>query len=443
MSSGWTETDANNTTLKGSASNDRFGMDVALSSSGQRLAVAIQRTNTGRGSVEVYDLSSDTWSAVGSSFPSSSDLDENARLSAIAMSANGTRIVYGAHRHQSSSNTANGKIAVFDWNGSNWTEVDSIVSTYEFHDVRENLGESIAMSEDGSKLVVSARNYSETGSNDAKKGRILFYEVSGGSLQSFAQSDGIAGNNEYENFGECVDMSADGSYVIASTRANDSNHTDSKGRTRIYKYNGTNYIRKIEIQGSAGDGLGVRCGINGDGDLAFTVSRDSAYIKIYERGGDNGETWTERSDTWPTSESWTDTSTDTIRDVKMNSDGTVIAIASTTSLVVNKTFVYQYNSSNTTWELVDEKIEPFSGNFNFYGNSVALSSTGEYVGVGVPGAQVDSTNNVGRAFVYQNDSLGSGGEGGGEGEGGGGGNPFIMVKGGFFQVAGDGSILVQ
>ena len=458
-SSGWSEIDASNTTLKGSAANDRFGFDVALSSSGQRLAVASQRTNSSRGSVQVYDLGSEsTWSSVGSSFPPSTELDSGSRLSAIAMSADGTRIVYGAARHDfdSTNQCGHGKIGVYRYNSSSssWVSVGSEEGEDQTNTSdREKLGTSVAISSDGTRIAVGAPNYKDFNPIDAhpsitsysSAGRVLIFSVSDSALTQIGIQNGQRGRSNNEELGQSVGLSSDGTYMIASSS------NLSNGMTRIHKWNTSTsrYNQQIAIEGSNNSNLGFRCGINGDGDVAFTVSQTDAEIKIYTRGGTDGETWTERSDTWPSSTeaSWrTGASNKLIRDVTFNSDGTVIAITANDYNVQSKCFVYQYNSSNTTWELVDAEINPMDDtNFGISNNSVALSSTGEYVAMGMPGAVVDATNNVGRSFVFQNSSLASSsGESGGGESGGGGGGGFIMIKNtGSFQVAGTGAITVK
>jgi 6-phosphogluconolactonase (cycloisomerase 2 family) len=439
--SGWTELDQSNTTLQGAATNDRFGRDVTLSNDGQFLAVVSERSNGGRGEVNVFELNSGSWQSRGAAFPTGTTfLDADSRMTAVAMNANGDRVVFGASRHGLDGTTGFGKIAVFDWDGTNWTEVGNVVSTEDTAGRREGLGAAVAMSEDGQRIVVSGRTFSSDAGTGVEVGRILFFEIDNGTLQSFAQSDGIAGDVTDEQFGESVDISADGAYVIASSRADDS--SSSKGRTRIYKYNdGTSqYDEQIEIQGSTNSYLGLRCGINGDGDIAFTVSRDDAEIKIYTRGGVDGETWTERTDTWPSAAeaSWrTGNSNELIRDVSINKAGDVIAVSASVLGIPLRTFVYKYNSSNTTWELVDAHIQPTTDSFGASVGSNALSETGEFVAMGMPGIVIESQNNRGKAYVYQNSSLAAAEEEEDEGR-------FVTVKGtGFMTLRGDAKLTIR
>jgi hypothetical protein len=96
---------------------------IALSSDGNRVAVGTRLTpNTGCGRVHIYDVSAGgQWTQMGSALVGSAG--ESYFGQSIALSSNGNRIVVGSPSPGGRSFFGPGRIRVYDWVSSQWTQV--------------------------------------------------------------------------------------------------------------------------------------------------------------------------------------------------------------------------------------------------------------------------------------------------------------------------------
>jgi hypothetical protein len=136
----WTEDESQwsqvGSDLNGLVAGEFFGYDVALSSNGDRVAIG-SFSFTGGGVVRIYDLIENQWIQAGE------DLEGGADQSRLGISSDGNRLVIGS---------VEVAVRVYDWTGSQWT-VASQLSSDEFGD---GFGWFVALSADGNRLVVSA-----------------------------------------------------------------------------------------------------------------------------------------------------------------------------------------------------------------------------------------------------------------------------------------------
>ena len=116
----WTQVGSD---LDGEAAGNVFGSSVALSSDGTRVdigAPGIYDNGEGAGHVRVYDWTGSQWTQVGS------DLDGEAADNyfglSVALSLNGTRVAIGAPGNSDNGDSA-GHVRVYDWTGSHRTQV--------------------------------------------------------------------------------------------------------------------------------------------------------------------------------------------------------------------------------------------------------------------------------------------------------------------------------
>jgi hypothetical protein len=166
--------------MNGEAIGDKFGSNVALSKDGKIVAVSARRNSAtpqqyGSGQIQVYKEQSDaTWTQLGDEI--NGDNDGQFGFS-LAMSADGTRVAGGANLDNGDGKGfATGNVRVFDFDeGTNaWIQVgDELVG----QDRADEFGQSVALSGDGVVLVVGTK-FGVGGEEQERTGHVkVFYQA--------------------------------------------------------------------------------------------------------------------------------------------------------------------------------------------------------------------------------------------------------------------------
>lgn len=191
-----------------------------------------------------------------------------------------------------------------------------------------------------------------------------------------------------------VSISSDGNTVAIGAKTNDNVNGVDAGHVRVYRFNeaeSTWFQLGQDIDGiNAGDRSGQDVSLSSDGE---TVAIGAPY-----HNGELGHVMIFRlvNDSWsqlgsfidgPTGGKWFGEFLD------MSSDGKTVAAA---SRATNPQTVHVYRLSNdgSSWSQLGSTIE---GSYGQLGHSLALSSDGNTIGVGVPGYN----SAAGQVLVYQ------------------------------------------
>lgn len=186
---------------------------VSLSGDGQRLAVGnwLTTNNDGsRGAVWVYEWDGSQWTQLGSPVTAQVNVTFFVGIT-VALSADGSRLAAGAHQSSATPNGIEGAFAVYDFGGGSWSLLGNIVYGSQ---PGEQLGTSIDISGDGNRVVVGAPGYGEQNNSgmDITAGRALVFDWSGNAWSQVGnavvgRTDGPAGIR----LGQSVAISKDGS----------------------------------------------------------------------------------------------------------------------------------------------------------------------------------------------------------------------------------------
>ena len=280
---GWTQVGAD---IDGEASFDNFGWSVAMSSDGSRIAVGAHQ-NDGNGAnaghVRVYDWNGTGWVQVGG------DIDgENANDYAgwsVAMSADGSRVAVGAIGNDGNGADA-GHVRVFDWNGSSWTQVGGDIYGEAAGDAS---GSSVAVSSDGSRVAVGARNADAAGGKYGA-GHVRVFDWNG---TAWVQVGGdIDGEASYDSFGHSVAMSSDGSRIAAGAYRNDGVGHNA-GHARVFAWDGSSWVQVgNDIDGEAStDSSGHSVAMSSDGSriavgaIGNYGGNESGHVRVFDWNG--------------------------------------------------------------------------------------------------------------------------------------------------------------
>ena len=151
----------------------------------------------------------------------------------VAMSSDGNTVVIGALLSDGAGSNS-GHARVYGWDGAAWVQVGADIDGEAAND---QSGYSVAMSSDGSTVVIGAPH---SDGNGASAGHARVYHWTGAVwVQVGADLDGEAA---LDQAGRSVAMSSDGSTVVIGAHGNDGNGPDA-GHARVYQWTGAAWVQ--------------------------------------------------------------------------------------------------------------------------------------------------------------------------------------------------------
>ena len=249
------------------------GNIISLSDDGTRLAVGDPEYGNagfgGYGIVRVFSRGSTAWTQLGSGIQgqTTGELWGNA----VAISGDGTRVAVGAPASDAGNYITTpdiGQVHVFEWSGSAWGQVGSSLQGLGYStslggynsSTGQNFGSSLALSEDGDRLIVGAPNHSE---GDNFSGEVTVFDWNGTSWGIAGSS--INGSQYGEKLGSSVAISSDGNRI--AVKAGKKIGGTLRGSVRVFGWNGSAWDQlSVDIVQSGVD-LGTDVDIAGNGSI--------------------------------------------------------------------------------------------------------------------------------------------------------------------------------
>ena len=197
--------------IYGETSYDRSGYSVSLSGDGSTVAVGAisndgdDETDSRRGHVRVYQLIGPTWTQVGADIDGEAQDDYSG--SSVSLSSDASRVAIGAPDNDGNGGEGScaGHVRVYGLNGSVWNQVGGDIDGEAAGD---GFGTSVSMSSDGSTVAVGAPGHPDGG---PVAGHASVYKLSGATwTQVGADIDGKAAADQ---MGYSVSVSSDGSRI--------------------------------------------------------------------------------------------------------------------------------------------------------------------------------------------------------------------------------------
>jgi hypothetical protein len=382
-------------TINGANAGDQIGESNGLAINGDGTIIAISsRFNTSNtGYVKLYLYSGGTWSQKGATISGFNTNDYFGE--GITLSNNGLIIGVGAWGASSdSSNSTSGRqgeVRIFQYNSST-SDYDQIGE--KIYDVQDShFGAAIRINNAGTKIVCGANLYGKTSTNyfigatrvyeyasqavsllnssvyggigigtSNIKGSLHVHKKDGHSVLRISNDD----NTKYKNV---LLFDNDGIF-----RVKDSNHQIEFDTTNnimkfseygYFTWNNANYptsykeIMRLTSSGNLGIGTSIpseKLHVTGNALIENGLILQDRN-KIYMIDDKRNNVWSSFSSTTLPG---ANTGDDYGSFIKMNKDGTVLAIASpdeSTGALTNNGTVYIYKFSNGSWILMDAKIE--------------------------------------------------------------------------------------
>ncbi len=334
-----------NTHAKVSLKNsDFFGTSVSLSGDGKKLAVGAYGDDGGGtdlGTVYLYMIAGSTVTQAVKPFrfhASVSDNGDNFGIS-VSLSADGSKLAVGASGDDDGPTQEKNQGAVYLYTvaGSSWgktvTQATKLSNFYTRLSLSKDdrFGNSVSLSNDGSKLAVGARG-DDDGGGVGNRGAVRLYTVGGSSWgqtvkQVVKLSDFHAevSLSDGDNFGWGVSLSGDGT-KLAVGAVGDDGAGDDQGAVYLYTLtesgkswgqtvkqavklshgasiklaNGNNDTISLDDYDSFGssvslsnDGSKLAVGASGDDDGGSDLSanRGAVYLYLIDKSGASGATW--------------------------------------------------------------------------------------------------------------------------------------------------------
>jgi len=200
------------TDINGEAAEDLLGWAVSLNSDGTVIAIGATKNSeneTNSGHVRVYKNNAGTWGQVGADIDGESAFDYFGY--SVDISADGLTIAAGAYKNDGTAADA-GHVRVYKNDAGTWSQVGTDIDG-EAEDDR--FGSTVSLSQDGLIVAIGAPN-NDGGADDA--GHVRVYQNNNGTWGQV--NNDIDGETEYDNLGKSVSISSDGSKLVCGVPSN-------------------------------------------------------------------------------------------------------------------------------------------------------------------------------------------------------------------------------
>jgi len=325
----------------------------------------------------------------------------------IAISSDGSRVAVGGNGISSEEHVNVGVVYIFLKTSTGWTQEARLVASNE--PANKWFGNSVAISANGSTIVVGAGNYNINPNVAGSAYIFLRTGTTWTQVSKLAPNDGKKG----DCFGGSVAISADGARVAIGAMWEDLGNTPRAGA--VYIFSRSAYVWSQEAKLVASDrtsfaNFGNSVSISGNGDKVIIGEYESKSQEIYRAGAAyifsrNGVNWAQESKLVASDKAANDTFG---YSVSISGDGSRVAIGSPNCDIENAGCagaVYVFSHDNVTW-VQEAKLTANDGNaYDNFGWSVSMSSDGARVAIGVRCSSPADVVKAGAAYIFSWDGT--------------------------------------
>ncbi len=363
--------------INGEAANDYSGRSVSLSSDGNIVAIGAAQNN-GSGTNDAGHVRVyQNVSGVWTQIGSDIDGEANIDLSGVCVSLSSDGSIVAIGANANDGNgNLSGHVRVYQNISGVWTQIGSDIDGESAYN---QSGESVSLSSDGTIVAIGARYNYGSGTNS---GHVRVYKNISGVWTKIGSDINGEAANDYSGYG--ISLSSDGNIVAIGARQNDGNGIDS-GHVRVYQ-NISGVWTQIgsDINGeAAGDYSGHSVSLSSDGTIVAIGAylndgngTDSGHVRVYQN----------------VSGVWTQIGSDidgeaagdhSGHSVSLSSDGSIVAIGAylNDGNGTDSGHVRVYKNISGVWTKMGSDIDgEAAGDYCGYGTS--LSSNGSILAVG-------------------------------------------------------------
>ena len=271
-------------TVPGASANAQFGSAVALSADGKRLVVGAPRDSaegSDRGSIKAYKWIDREWRAYGEPLFGTGLFE---RLgSSLDMDATGSTVIVGSPK-ASNSNGRVGSASVYSLSDAGW---EPIIESINGSSVGDEFGASTTISRDGHTIAIGAPYNDDAGTS---AGAVHSYRINNGALVPFPV---LYGDDPGDYAGWSVALSADGATLAFGAIGDDGTNTLA-GQVKVFQLSDDEWVQKgSDLNGeSLLDRSGRSIALSSDGNVVAIGARSNSgsgesagHVRVYEYDG--------------------------------------------------------------------------------------------------------------------------------------------------------------
>lgn len=260
---------------------DELGRSIDLSDDGFHIAVGnFQADPNGfqSGLAKVFSWNGTDWEQLGQTINGDNEGDRTGE--AVVINNAGSRLAIGSPR-SNVNGEASGEVRIYDLDGNQWVQVgQSIIGEGELNFT----GQSLSFNALGNTILVGEPQNNDFGSQ-AGQARVFAYD--GTNWTQLGQD--LNGEAEFDLYGISTSINDNGTVIAVGSYFNDGNGSAS-GHTRLFQYNGTDWVQSGEdIDGTeAGDASAYSISLNSIGDRIVIGSpfnddngEDSGHVRVF------------------------------------------------------------------------------------------------------------------------------------------------------------------
>lgn len=321
---------------------------------------------------------------------------------AMALSGDGNRIIVGSRRN-SDAGEFTGHARVFEWRGGTWIQLGEDL---DGHGHRDGYGQAVSISADGDRIAIGGASHGDRFEEGENAGHVQIFDWNGSAWTQVGQD--INGQDHGEFAGEAVALAADGNRVLIGATGWDGTGS-GPGLARVYEWDGSTWLQLgQDIEGEApGDDFGLGAAISADGQRVIVGARfnvnggeSAGHARVYEW---DGTRWVQLG---------TDIDSQFIQSgtgysVDITADGARVIVGSPSSPTGPSESLPQWTTGRarvfdwdgTDWALVGAPIVGEGVGSNL-GSDLEISDDGLTVVVGSPGGEIQGVMGTARIFVW-------------------------------------------
>lgn len=372
-----------------------MGYSVALSADGNTLvagAPAYDDTVADSGCAYVYTRSGLTWTPVALlKHPDPVLNDFEGRL--VAISGDGNYIATASEQTNYASKTRVGSVWLYAKVGGVWTYQTRL--NIDAPETNDEFGFSMALSTDGSVLLVGARLRSTDG---ASAGRAFIYTRSGSTWSLQTQIPGTIANGQ---LGSSVSMRGNGT-VLAVGNSGLGNNGTTAGAVQIYSFSGSTVTLTATLYDTRGGYLDYF-----GSALALSEDKSLALIGAYGDHNYGGSVTFVAKDLngWIQQQKFSPIDAPKSGGFyvsALSGDGLTLLAAEVGApgerYGTGRAYIYEYYDQ--VWRMTAEITAPDGREFERFGHGAALSSDGTIAVIGSPASEHPTDSRAGKAYVF-------------------------------------------
>ena len=334
--------------------------------------------------------------------------NEKATLSgwSVSVSGDGDTVAIGSPYHDANGKDS-GQTRVYRWDGAAWqqlgNDLDGNPTEYPPGSAGkfDFSGASVALSSDGNTLAIGAPGLDEFQFVWPAIGATRIYRWDGSAWQQLGND--ILGESNADGAGWSVSLSGDGNTVVVGSPNKDIN--SFTGHARVYSWDGSQWLKlgsNINAQ-AQGEKFGWSVALSSDGTtVALGAPQHS------DHGVFKGQTRIYRWDGWNWLQLGSPIDGETNVDysgwsVDLNADGTTVVIGAPfnddgNSYDMGHSRIYRWNG--TQWNQLGEDVDGEATGDGF-GKSIAYSADGTTLAIGAPHVLGDGNSQHSRTRMYR------------------------------------------